>query len=55
MPIYTPPPAVPIPGHCWAGHPDGAGRCTLPPNHEGPHYNPYMRPSWDRPGTEWPR
>lgn len=51
-PIYTPPPEVPIPGHCWNEHPDGVGNCTLPPHHVGNHFNPYMRASWDRPGTE---
>lgn len=55
MAPVDPPPGSVIPGHCWALHPGGVGTCMLPPFHVGPHYNPYMRPSWNCPGLEWPQ
>jgi hypothetical protein len=39
---------------CWDMDPKTAARCALEPRHKGDHYDPYARPSWDRPGTSWP-
>ncbi|MCX4786442.1 hypothetical protein OG369_09690 [Streptomyces sp. NBC_01221] len=42
-----------IPCYCWNMDPRTKARCTLEPGHKGDHYDPYARPSWDRPGTTW--
>lgn len=44
-----------ISGYCWNQNPNAAGRCVLNVGHTGPHYDWFTRPSWDRPGAEWPQ
>lgn len=48
-------PVTTISGYCWHQNPAAAGRCVLEPGHAGPHYDWFTRPSWDRPGAEWPQ
>lgn len=38
---------------CWDMDPKTAARCRRSPHHEGDHYDPHTRRSWDHPGTTW--
>lgn len=44
-------------GYCWELRPDGPGRCTQPPGHEGDHVDHYNgRPTrTSAEGYRWPR
>lgn len=48
-------PTTTISGYCWDQNPAAAGRCVLNIGHVGNHYDWFTRPSWDRPGAEWPQ
>lgn len=53
-PIHLPASEMQISGYCGNQNPGAAGRCVLDRGHTGPHYDWFTRPSWDRPGAEWP-
>lgn len=46
---------ISVPGQCGDQNPTAAGRCVLNPGHFGNHYDWFTRPSWDKPGAEWPQ
>lgn len=43
-------------GYCWRENPNGPGRCTLPPHHDGGHVDHYngRRSPADISGYRWP-
>ncbi|MFH8805462.1 hypothetical protein ACH4F6_38975 [Streptomyces sp. NPDC017936] len=44
-------------GYCWQKHPEGAGRCTRPPGHDGDHVDYYTgrRSLAATEGHRWPQ
>ncbi|MCT9092811.1 hypothetical protein N4G70_28655 [Streptomyces sp. ASQP_92] len=38
--------ADPMPGHCWAPHPQRGVRCLEKPRHKGQHFNWFTQDRW---------